>query len=265
MTFNQTTGTLSRHETTDRELFDRIAGSYCGKDLTPSCAVARKLRLTQTIQSAQLPRDATILEVGCGAGFSAQYLEGRYKRFVGVDYSQELIRLATHYNDRPGVTFEAKNVHDFSTEETFDGIFMVGVLHHMEDMTGAIRDISRLLKPNGVLIANEPQPANPCIRVARAIRKKTDLSYSEDQLQLSKSDLREILNEGGLVDVQVTPQGLFSTPFAEVPLGPQWLTTYLSRFCCGVDRIVERTAGNMLGPFSWNLIASGKKSHPNET
>lgn len=63
-----------------------IADSYVAKDLTPYCRMARSLRLTRSLRHVPRPIDQ-LLEVGCGAGFSAEYLAGDYGRYVGVDYT----------------------------------------------------------------------------------------------------------------------------------------------------------------------------------
>lgn len=249
--------TSSAHEVSDKELFDRIAVSYCRKDLVPSSQLARKLRLQQTMRLANLPNDAAILEVGCGAGFAARYLQGTYSRFLGVDYSSDLVSAARDHNQLPGVTFEAKNIHHVSTDELFDCAFMIGVLHHMDDMVGALCDIRKFLKPGGVLLANEPQPGNLLVRTARSVRKRIDRAYSDEQLELSKSDLVSVFKESGLQDIQVVPQGVFSTPFAEVIIPPQFATKCFSRVACQLDRVIETRFANALQYVSWNFVVAG--------
>ena len=68
--------TTSMHAAQDRQLFNDIAEHYCGKDRTESSRVARRHRLRQTLELVPLDNARTVLEVGCGAGFSADYLEG---------------------------------------------------------------------------------------------------------------------------------------------------------------------------------------------
>jgi SAM-dependent methyltransferase len=82
----------STREVKDRELFDRISGGYWLKDLLPAHRSARQCRLEQTIMSIPVSSNITILEVGCGAGFSAEYLRGKYHEYCGIDYSDELIK-----------------------------------------------------------------------------------------------------------------------------------------------------------------------------
>jgi len=41
--------------------------------------------LEQTMSILPVSGKIDILEVGCGAGFSAEYLRGRYNRYLGID------------------------------------------------------------------------------------------------------------------------------------------------------------------------------------
>ena len=64
------------------------------KDLTLYCRIARKQRLVRSIEGIKKPI-RNLLEVGCGAGFSAEYLKGNFINYVGVDYSQKLNQLCS--------------------------------------------------------------------------------------------------------------------------------------------------------------------------
>ena len=166
--------TTSMHATQDRQLFNDIAEHYCGKDRTESSRVARRHRLRQTLELVPLDNARTVLEVGCGAGFSADYLEGRYERFVGVDYADELIRYARVYHGRAGVEFHTADIRNFDYNHPFDIVVMIGVLHHFDDIPAAMQHIVGLVRPGGWVVANEPQPGNPLVQAARVLRKSID-------------------------------------------------------------------------------------------
>lgn len=250
------------HTTRDRELFDRIATEYCRKDLLPASRAARRHRLLQTLQAVPFASDSTVLEVGCGAGFAAQYLQGHISRYCGVDYSENLIRYARRHNAGAGIEFVTQNIRDFQPDQSFDLIFAIGLLHHLDDLDTTLPSLVSLLKPGGWFIANEPQPANPVISIARRVRKRFDSKYSSDQRELSAQELRDACRRAGLSELRLQPQGLFSTPFAEVPLSPQWLTTPCAHLACFTDRTLERLPGWLLEKLTWNLIIAGRKPDP---
>ncbi len=248
------------HAEQDRALFNRIAESYCSKDLAQASRLARQQRLQQTLAVANLPNDCRILEVGCGAGFSAAYLEGNYGEYVGVDYADNLIDYAREHHGGECVEFVAADIREFQTDRPFDAVLMVGVLHHFDEIQSILNDIVQLVKPGGWILANEPQPGNPIVRAARQVRKVVDSHYSSDQVELSKHDLQQFYQAADLVEVSMTPQGIFSTPFAEVILSPQSVTRRVSSLACMIDALLEDRTPGLLQYVSWNLIAAGRRA-----
>jgi hypothetical protein len=111
----------------------------------------------------------------------------------------------------------------------------------------------------GAYVANEPHPGNPLIRLARVIRKRLNPHYASDQQELSAADLQRLYRRAGLVDIRIVPQGLLSTPFAEVILQPQAIMPGLAALACAIDAGLEHRLGRRLQPFTWNVIAAGRK------
>lgn len=260
MTQAASTTLLHDRQSRDQALFDGIAERYARKDLHPTSSTARRQRLLRTLAAAPLPENPSILEAGCGAGFSARYLQSRFGRFVGIDYADKLIDTAKEHNALDNTRFETANIKDMDLGERFDTVVMIGVLHHLDDIDTAMQQMVQTLKPGGWLLANEPQPGNPLITAARRLRKRLDGDYSDEQDELSASQMKAIYERADLTDIAVVPQGLLSTPFAEVPMSPAWLTKPLAKGCCMLDTAMEVTLRPLLGRISWNLIARGRKA-----
>ena len=251
----------SKTEEADRALFDRIARDYVRKDLTASCRIAREQRLRQTLAPIGA-RVGHLLEVGCGGGFAARYLDGLYETYTGVDYSEELIGYARQYNAGPGREFLSANIKDFEASRRFDVVLMVGVLHHMPDPAAILARLRGLLAPGGVVVVNEPQRGNPAISALRWIRKRVDPSYSPDQVEFSEGELRALFERSGY-GVQSFPQGLLSTPFAETQPFPHAISLALARLATKVDPALERfmqvTPARRL---AWNAVVVGTPDVP---
>lgn len=247
-------------ETRDRELFDLIASRYAAKDTSPSVFPARRLRLTQTLKI--LPQNylekANVLEVGCGAGFAVRYLPNTIRSYLGIDYSEVLIQIAQEINAHPLAKFRQANAKSFCTPERFDVIFLIGVLHHLEQMHETVQNLTQLLSPTGWIVANEPQPGNPVIHQLRLLRKRLDKDYSDEQLELSAKEIKRCFLACGLRNIICRPQGLLSTPFAEVIMRPSALAAPLSHFACFVDRIAEPVCSRVMPRISWNTIVAGQ-------
>ncbi len=199
-----------------------------------------------------------VLEVGCGAGFSARYLQAVYSSYVGIDYSRGLIDYAKQHHSSPKTAFYAVNVNDYHPDQNFDIIFMIGVLHHFDQVEKTLEHITGMLRPGGWIVANEPQSSNLAIQVARRIRVRVDLSYSGEQQQFSPRELRRIYEQAGLKNIIIAPQGIFSTALAEVVLMPESIFTFLSRLAVLLDNLLESRFSSLLLPFSWNVIVAGQ-------
>lgn len=246
---------------TDQELFDRIADDYCAKDLHAASRFARRQRLVQSLNCGELAEGAEILEVGCGAGFAAAYLQGRYGTFLGLDYSERLIDCARAKNGREGVEFLAVDIFDFQPREQFDAVFMIGVLHHLEDPAAAVRQIAQWIRPGGWFIANEPLRGNPVISWARRMRKATDDHYSTEQKELSALELQSWMSSAGLQRTKLRFQGVLSTPFAEVMLKPGWFMSPMSKVACHLDLLIEKYCQRLLPKLAWNIVVAAQKDN----
>jgi len=99
-----------------------------------------------------LPNGAKVLDVGCGTGGFAVSLQGLYEPTC-MDTSE----LALDYCRRRGLNkFFRGMLSDYPKEDAPEGIFMLDVVEHIEDDTGAIKDVYELLSEGGVFIATVP-------------------------------------------------------------------------------------------------------------
>jgi SAM-dependent methyltransferase len=102
-------------------------------------------------------RDKRVLEVGLGQGAESEQLIRRGARWSGLDLTTESVdrvraRLelrALPYDDlRQGSALDIP-----WPDGSFDIVFSHGVLHHIPDIQTAQREIRRVLRPGGTLIA----------------------------------------------------------------------------------------------------------------
>ena len=244
-------------EQKDKELFDRIANKYAKKDQINYCRVARKLRLDSTLRNTLKPINS-VLEIGCGCGYTINYLPNQINKFVGIDYSKELIKYAKRYNSKNNVEFICQNIKDFQSKDKFSVILMIGVLHHVPEPKNLLLHIKQFLKKDGAIIINEPQRGNPIISFLRYIRKQFDKDYSSDQVEFSEQELISMFEDSGF-NVNVFPQGFLTTPFAESTFIPRVIglpVIYILRI---LDQFFERIFNNkFLRKLAWNIIVQAK-------
>jgi len=104
---------------------------------------------------ALLPENPRVLDLGCGGGYESMRLTKVGAQVVGVDYSEECIRIA---KDRcPEAKFELMDFRQLDCEKLgrFDGVFACASLIHVsqEEMPGVFEQVRAVLNRNGFLIA----------------------------------------------------------------------------------------------------------------
>jgi ubiquinone/menaquinone biosynthesis C-methylase UbiE len=121
----------------------------------------RVLRLRSTYEMPWLPdvvpfatfRGRRVLELGCGAGYDAYELCRAGAIYTGIDITPENILLTRQHLGFFG--FEP-NVEEADAERlpfpdgSFDVVYSNGVLHHTPDISKAIGEAYRVLRPGGV-------------------------------------------------------------------------------------------------------------------
>lgn len=249
-------------ESADQALFDTIAEHYARKDSIASSSLARRSQLLSAIQSVldAQPSLGTVVEIGCGVGAPAQYLMGRYKRYIGIDQSEEMIEAARLFNrGNPKAKFLVGNARapDLGANVA-DTILSSGALHHMTELDEVMESLVRIARPGAYLVVIEPQNGNPLLQLMRWVRGKMDPSYSSDQIYFSERDLTDLFRGHGINDLFIDFQGFLSTFFAQVVLSPQMLFMPLSRAASRIDPWFANSLPGPLKRLSFNIVIIGR-------
>ena len=103
--------------------------------------------------------DMTILDIGCGPGsisvdFARHVPQGHV---TGIEYTPEPLEQARHLAASEGITnitFQIGDIHalDFP-DNSFDIVHVHQVLQHIADPVQALREMRRVAKPNGGIVA----------------------------------------------------------------------------------------------------------------
>lgn len=248
-------------EEKDRELFDRIVSAYVRKDVAPVSALPRKELLLAAFGPLfqESPRLGRLLEVGCGVGAAARYLQGRYETYLGIDHSPKMIEAARIFNQgnrrAEFLTADIKTVD--LTGSSVDTILANGVLHHIPDLDAVMDSLVRLSGPGCRILAIEPQNGNPLIQVMRVIRKKVDRAYSRDQVFFSEHELTALFARHGIGGISVRYLGYFSPPFAQVIFRPQFIFLPLGRLSSRLDSWLSNHLPRPFQKLSFNIVIEG--------
>ncbi len=95
-------------------------------------------------------RGLRVLEVGCGPGYLAERLLRGGIQLTAIDISEEEVRRAR----ARGVPAIASDFLSFEGQD-FDVVLFTRSLHHISPLEAAIRKIRALLRPGGLVLADE--------------------------------------------------------------------------------------------------------------
>ena len=102
-----------------------------------------------------LPEGASILDLGCGAGPVLVKLCAYNYNLIGIDYSDDMLRLA---RQQLGIAAEKISLlqgeceHIPLPDAANDCVVCLGVISYAESIEAALREIYRVLKPGGIAI-----------------------------------------------------------------------------------------------------------------
>lgn len=152
----------------------------------------------------------TVLELGSRAW--AQWLESAGivpRRLCLINISASELEVG-----RDLLTPETRNDPDFHLmdahalafdDDTFDVVYGGAILHHL-DLSAALPEIRRVLKPGGMVVFAEPLDVNP---VARLIRVLTPGARTADEQPFRRRELAMLREH---FDCTIKPYQLFSVP-----------------------------------------------------
>lgn len=142
-----------------------------------------------------LPKNARVLDAGCGPGRDCEYFTKLGFSVTGVDLSENLLSIAR--KRVPGAIFKNQDLRKLRFQrEFFDGIWACASLLHLKrkDMPGVLRSFFRILKSNGVLFVQLKEGKGEADIIDPIIA-----NLSRHYVYYSLPELKKILEETGFV------------------------------------------------------------------
>ena len=103
-----------------------------------------------------IPRDASVLDLGCGTGQAALFLASSGRSVIGADLTRASLELAASAARRYGIDsalfVETDLLKPGLRAGAFDVVHCAGVLHHTADPAASFAAAARLVRPGGVLL-----------------------------------------------------------------------------------------------------------------
>jgi 2-polyprenyl-3-methyl-5-hydroxy-6-metoxy-1,4-benzoquinol methylase len=187
-------------------------------------------KLIQTYEKlgiGSLPRNAKILDLGCGSGeFIRILMERGFTDIEGWEPQADLVQLAKMPSVKLGDCLSTPPI-----GAAFDAVIISGVLHHLksfEEVTLALTNVMRLLRPGGYFFSVEPRKT-----LARTLATKVMLNVPiwtlPARVQIDRILVLEEtveLNRWLSFERQVLPKAV-SLGFTARSVGFDWKSAYL--------------------------------------
>jgi len=109
-----------------------------------------------------LDHKSTVLDVACGIGRWADALNGKFKTYLGIDFSEELIRIAKERNTEQNVDFAVGSVTVLNQllheNQLFNRILIIGILMYLndEDVLSVMEQLIKHCEHNAIICIREP-------------------------------------------------------------------------------------------------------------
>ncbi|HYX28046.1 MAG TPA: class I SAM-dependent methyltransferase [Pyrinomonadaceae bacterium] len=169
-----------------------VTGENCESE---TCPIGK-----QAIGLMRVPRDARVLDVGCGSGWTTRLLANLAVdgQVSGIDASDEMIRIAREAsNEFSNIDFEVASAEKLPfTQNEFTHAFSMDSLYYYKNIQDAVGEIYRVLRPRGVFVA-----------VVNLYQENEPTNYWVETLpirvhQLSISDYHTLFRRVGFVHVR---------------------------------------------------------------
>ena len=132
-----------------QEYYDKTAKEWAERGYTEESEIPSFREFT-----ALLPPGGRVLDLCCGTGYDCQRFCSLGFEVVGLDLSEECLRIARKHN--PGLPFyQGDMLEDYSHIGPVDGISVFAGLVHIEnpDLPTAFARMAQVLRPGGLLLA----------------------------------------------------------------------------------------------------------------
>ncbi len=111
-----------------------------------------------------------ILDIGCGDGSLAAYLDDGTRQITGIDPDAGMIRRASSENSSAHIQYNCSTFEAYQADVLYDAVIFSASLHHM-DMARALAKAKGMLAPGGmIVIAGLARPSTPADHAVELLR-----------------------------------------------------------------------------------------------
>ena len=160
-----------------------------------------------------------VLDVGCGGGFTCEFLAKRGARVTGIDQSAACIEAANRHASEAGLDIDycqSQAERLPFDDATFDAVVCVDVLEHVESPQQTVAEVSRVLKPGGQFcfdtINRTWQSKLVMIWLLENALRQIPQGIHDWHKFITPAELTAMLGQQGMQPTSVTGFNLFGPP-----------------------------------------------------
>ena len=247
-----------------REHLERVRAFYDAAPVEPQAgARAYRERLAHYYRLL-IPRDASVLEIGCGSGLLLAQIQAARK--VGIDLAPAQIAAARRRVPEGEFHVQAGELLDLGqtngVAEKFDVIVISDTLNLAADVQRLFERLHSVSHPGTRLIVNFQNTLwRPLLSLARWLGLK---SAQPQNSWLASSDIFNLLRLSGWSPI--SRHGRILVPFRALGLGTlanRWLAPFLQWFCLTVFFVARRDQSNGARPLMVSVVIPARNEAGN--
>lgn len=163
-----------------------------------------------------------VLDVGCGGGFSCEFMAHRGVNVSGIDQSSKCILKAQEHASMNGwhIDYRCCVAENLPYEDSsFDVVVCVDVLEHVCELQKVIQEIYRVLKPGGFFffdtINRTFHSKLVMIWLLENILKEIPRGVHDWQMFIQPEELQKLLEKQGFFNIEIAGFDLFGKTFID--------------------------------------------------
>lgn len=200
-----------------------------------------------------------VLDYGCGSALFYPYLRKKFPKmkYTGIDLSPDMLKVAKSKFKKEKF-IEANAEHLPFDKNSFDFVIGRGILHHLHNSENGVKEVSRVLKKNGLFLVSETH-SNIFADILRKIAKKSTEHFDHEHKEFTKKEFELMFLENKMEIIKMKSFGFLAFPFGlpDIMRILRIMPHSLFKFLVKLDFIIEKIP--ILNKLSWHLIVVARK------
>lgn len=142
----------------------------------------------------EIAQGKIVLDIASGEGYGSALLAEKATKVIGVDISPDAIKYAQNRYKSDNLVFKIGSCVDIPLPNSiFDLVVSFETLEHVEQHNDMLKEIKRVLKPNGIIIISTPDKLNYSIKPSYKNPFHKKELFKEEFLQLLQAFFENII------------------------------------------------------------------------